>query len=1115
MSQYLTKQHDAMRKESVRRKAESRIHDLLSGAKSLLDSDYNDFLSDPVRPTAGIISNSTTTATPVLNQSTHTAVLRSQSTHTPLQSPTSSSSMPQSKQSSTPADSEEPKPIVRALSDSGNDIQRTPSSTRPSLNLSTLPTTYNTQASLQPSPSSSRSQLLTTRSRPADETQQQQQQQQQPSRRGLEVINRKFASEFIVAATERKKRFYPVKKAPAESIEEHRAKEKQDRRRLALERLARRRQEREVQQRLLKEKRRKEKLLKQESIQSQAIVSADGASSSDSESVSGGDEDIQPLEEAQRLATAAAAAAAPSLSSVATLPSNDTTPIVYEEGIIEDKTSCLPRAPPNVIETPQPPPCIPIDTEQQITSAFAKKGQDKPIVDKLIVSPIESLTSSTNLHGMEATGSSLKSSSSSSSSSSSVGEETPCQSAIIEQGVDSQQVIHHSASLPSTEESVSLDVTKSASTVESSSQMNEEWASKNLTALFTIRRMKQQKSKALSFSSQSSINPISEVEDTSHSEQVNLKANIEITSSTTTTTPTTKTPSNLIVEDSVVLKPVVNQLTGSNTTPRSVTPIERVQSSVNGNVGLTNVSKSPSITPRSVLPHHQRNELLDGLLERSTEKVAEGEAITAISSTGEVTLDTVCSGGCQLFDIIDDCYIYRYTADQLPGLSCWKLENISSKKTDWRIDLEVYDDPEVLEIREEVAYRTLHATRRRVSMGLVVLSEECQKLLLGHEPVRHEKAFITAWQRAINLFDQKAVQLSANKMDILNEKVSVCGNGYNICKKIEYLIKTFFITMEEAAGIEAVQQHCPSRPTSSSSSVGGNRQQQQQQQQQQRQRRRSSEGDSGLQLWLESSSVVVSNNQKEIPIRGNPIHDVIDVNTTNESLPSSGETTSKISSSSLSSMTKVTTTTIEGVNDVLKEQESIIVRRPDEHIVITSCTQSDFSLTTTEIINESTKPIDENKNKTKADVLPPQQVIDQPVSARPESWRLLQECMMQCLKLHEEWLEVMKDYSTVFCTQYELLSSHSNSNGNNGSSSSSSGSSGASRGGGTGGSGEGNVVNRRQSMTKAGRSSNDDTSNGNSNGNGEVDPRLKGSEQVYNGSANSLHYRIKSSRSEV
>lgn len=34
---------------------------------------------------------------------------------------------------------------------------------------------------------------------------------------------------------------------------------------------------------------------------------------------------------------------------------------------------------------------------------------------------------------------------------------------------------------------------------------------------------------------------------------------------------------------------------------------------------------------------------------------------------------SILTEGCQIFDIIDDAYIYKYTADQLPGLCAWNL----------------------------------------------------------------------------------------------------------------------------------------------------------------------------------------------------------------------------------------------------------------------------------------------------------------------------------------------------------------------------------------------------------------------------------------------------------
>ncbi|RYH04841.1 hypothetical protein EON65_46345, partial [archaeon] len=79
MASYLHKQLENMRKESLQRKAESRIQDLLSGAKSLLDNDYSQFdaphystvssqpnpvLSTAISPKSSVLSASTSLSKP-------------------------------------------------------------------------------------------------------------------------------------------------------------------------------------------------------------------------------------------------------------------------------------------------------------------------------------------------------------------------------------------------------------------------------------------------------------------------------------------------------------------------------------------------------------------------------------------------------------------------------------------------------------------------------------------------------------------------------------------------------------------------------------------------------------------------------------------------------------------------------------------------------------------------------------------------------------------------------------------------------------------------------------------------------------------------------------------
>lgn len=49
------------------------------------------------------------------------------------------------------------------------------------------------------------------------------------------------------------------------------------------------------------------------------------------------------------------------------------------------------------------------------------------------------------------------------------------------------------------------------------------------------------------------------------------------------------------------------------------------------------------------------------------------ETLLVASSHKEAALTEERIRGCHLFDIVDDVYVFKYTADQLPGLCAWKL----------------------------------------------------------------------------------------------------------------------------------------------------------------------------------------------------------------------------------------------------------------------------------------------------------------------------------------------------------------------------------------------------------------------------------------------------------
>jgi len=122
-----------------------------------------------------------------------------------------------------------------------------------------------------------------------------------PTKKASTALYKDFGSQFLVAATEKKLRFYP-KKVVVESAEEVRKRDRLDRRKAAMKRLIDRREEQQARTAAIQIKKRQQKLEVEKQIAtknstkinddtnvdkaSELVVSSD-----DSESVSGGDDD--------------------------------------------------------------------------------------------------------------------------------------------------------------------------------------------------------------------------------------------------------------------------------------------------------------------------------------------------------------------------------------------------------------------------------------------------------------------------------------------------------------------------------------------------------------------------------------------------------------------------------------------------------------------------------------------------------------------------------------------------------------------------------------------------------------------------------------------------------
>lgn len=91
---------------------------------------------------------------------------------------------------------------------------------------------------------------------------------------------------------------------------------------------------------------------------------------------------------------------------------------------------------------------------------------------------------------------------------------------------------------------------------------------------------------------------------------------------------------------------------------------------------------------------------------------------------------------------------------------------------------------------------------------MILLAKACADVLLGNIDAKNRDDFIASWQSKIESFDEyyeNGGKTNRNghgddnddEIDDLFRTVSVCGNGYTICKKIEALLKLVFMPQKD------------------------------------------------------------------------------------------------------------------------------------------------------------------------------------------------------------------------------------------------------------------------------------------------------------------------------
>ncbi len=76
--------------------------------------------------------------------------------------------------------------------------------------------------------------------------------------------------------------------------------------------------------------------------------------------------------------------------------------------------------------------------------------------------------------------------------------------------------------------------------------------------------------------------------------------------------------------------------------------------------------------------------------------------------------------------------------------------------------------------------------------GLILLCEECKDLLMGYISFSTVEEFIRMWQDCISSFDHQSNASYQIDESELFQQVTVCGNGFTICRKLEKLIQQYF-----------------------------------------------------------------------------------------------------------------------------------------------------------------------------------------------------------------------------------------------------------------------------------------------------------------------------------
>ena len=159
-----------------------------------------------------------------------------------------------------------------------------------------------------------------------------------------------------------------------------------------------------------------------------------------------------------------------------------------------------------------------------------------------------------------------------------------------------------------------------------------------------------------------------------------------------------------------------------------------------------------------------------------------------------------------LIELRDGIYFSALGPDELPGLVVWTLENMHEDgSVEWSFNMQRYFEPAPVSEQLQTLREQRATLRRTVSRGLIVLAQDCEALLRGTVFAQNDVQFKRAWNAVLRRFDEQ-VEIMQEKAQHMFDQVDVDGNCHALCRKLENLIKTYFVHM----GNDAMHEHLES-----------------------------------------------------------------------------------------------------------------------------------------------------------------------------------------------------------------------------------------------------------------------------------------------------------------